>query len=89
VPERFKKGPGPNIDTALPYFHEFSIDAGPDRRYSEPISKDLVTIANSTLQLPHPINVAFTSLYSAPRFLTTHLHMVTVPTVYLGGYFSA
>ncbi len=70
-------------------FHGFLIDAGGEQRYSEPISKDLVTIANSTLQLPHLIHVAPTTLSSIPCFLTTHLDMVTVPTADLGGYFSA
>jgi hypothetical protein len=82
--------PGNQFDTALRSFHGFPIDAGPERRYSERIhSKDLVTIANSKLRLPHLKCVVPTTLYPAPQFPTTNLHMVTVSTADLGGYFSA
>jgi hypothetical protein len=82
--------PGNQFDTALRSFHGFPIDAGPERRYSERIhSKDLVTIANSKLRLPHPIDVVPTTLYPAPQLLTTNVHMVTVSTADLGGHFSA
>jgi len=78
------------FDTVLMSFHQFSIDGRREQRYSDPINgEDLVPTANPMLRLPHPIYVVPTSLSSAPRFLTTHLHMVTVPTADLGGYFSA
>ena len=79
-----------HFDTALPSFHGFPIDAEPERRYSDPINgEDLVPTANPMFRLPHPISVAPNTLYSAPRFLTNHLNMVTVPAADLGGYFSA
>ena len=78
------------FDTALRTFHGFTIDVQPERRYSERIySKDLVTIANSKLRLPHPMDVVPTTLYPAPQLLTTNVHMVTVSTADLGGHFSA
>ena len=81
---------GNQFDTALLSFHQFTIDDGPEQRYSDPINgEDLVPTANSMFRLPHPISVAPNPLYSAPRFLTNHLNMVTVPTADLGGYFSA
>jgi hypothetical protein len=71
-------------------FHEFVIDVQPEQRYSERIyGKDLVPIANPTLQLQHPKSVVLTGLYPAPHFQSTNSHMVTVPTVDLGGHFSA
>ena len=78
------------FDIALRIFHGFSIDVQAEQRYSERIySKDLVTIANSKLRLPHPMDVVPTTLYPAPQLLTTNVHMVTVSTADLGGHFSA
>jgi hypothetical protein len=81
---------GNQFDTALRTFHRFSIDVQPGWSYSERInSKDLVTIANSKLRLPHLKCVVSTTLHPVPHFPTTNLNMVAVSTADLGGYFSA
>jgi hypothetical protein len=81
---------GNQFDTTLLTFHQFAIDADWKRRYSDPINgEDLVPTANPMFRLPHPKNVALTSLYPAPQFPTTHLHMVAVHAADQGGYFSA
>lgn len=84
------KSQGNQFDTALLSFHAISIDARPERRYSEPIySKDLVTMTNSTLLFQHPIHVVFPGLHPGPQFLTTNSHMLTVSKAGIGGNFSA
>ena len=81
---------GNQFDTALLSFHQFSIDGGPEQRYSDPINgEDLVPTANPMFRLPHPMSVVPTTLSFAPQSPKTHIHMVTVSTAYPGGYFFA